>query len=93
MGASGSKGAAPPPPSPRAASSGSSTAREPTSRLETGVTLAFLRDLPDLFEVRSGAMPQSLTTEQLVFGKSRRNATSRTKKASLDSFEALLFAA
>ncbi len=75
MGASGSKGAPPPPPSPRAASSGSSTAREPTSRLETGVTLAFLRDLPDLFEVRSGAMPQSLTTEQLVFGKSRRNAT------------------
>ena len=34
-----------------------------------------MRDLPDLFEVRSGAMPQSLTTEQLVFGKSRRNAT------------------
>ena len=75
MGASGSKGASPPPTSPRAASYGSSAAREPTSRLETGVTLAFLRDLPDLFEVRSGAMPQSLTTEQLVFGKSRRNAT------------------
>ena len=75
MGATGSRpGAPPPPPSPRASSSAASTS-EPTSRLETGVTISFLRDLPDLFEVRSGAMPGSLTTEQLVFGKSRRNAT------------------
>ena len=75
MGATGSRpGAPPPPPSPRASSSAASTS-EPTSRLETGVTISFLRDLPDLFEVRSGAMPGTLTTEQLVFGKSRRNAT------------------
>lgn len=49
-----------------------------SSRLTTSVTLAFLRDLPTTI-ARAGsssdAFPDTLTTEQLVFGKSERNAT------------------
>ena len=47
------------------------------SRLTTGVTLAFLRDLPGVIAKLEGAkdFPEDLTTEQLVFGTSERNAT------------------
>jgi len=48
-----------------------------SSRLITGVTMAFLRDLPSVvMGLADGALlPEELTTEQLVYGQSARNAT------------------
>jgi hypothetical protein len=76
MGCAASVPPVPAPAAPKQAASEAATAgSSSSSRLTTGVTLAFLRDLPAVIAKLAGGFPHALTTEQLFFGRSEHNAT------------------